>query len=105
MAIKGRSEDGRDPKNWMDKFVKLTNLSGVTQCKRLPRRQFTTEYKAEAVKLVLEQGLNQSHAARQLNISVKSLVNWIHQHNTGQLKGSQKTVHEIEFVEHMVVKG
>ncbi|MEG2568517.1 MAG: transposase [Acinetobacter sp.] len=56
--------------------------------KRLPRRQFTAEYKTEAVKLVLEQGLNQSHAARQLNISVKSLANWIQQHNGGKLKGS-----------------
>ena len=56
--------------------------------KRLPRRQFTAEYKAEAVKLVLEQGFSQSHAARQLNISVKSLVHWIHQHQGGDLKGS-----------------
>jgi transposase len=57
--------------------------------KRLPRRHFTAHYKAEAVKLVLEQHLPKSQVARQLDISLKSLNNWVDQHQTGQLNGSQ----------------
>lgn len=57
--------------------------------KRLPRRQFTAEYKAEAVKLVTEQHIPQAKVARQLEISIKSLNNWVAQHKTGSLKGSQ----------------
>lgn len=46
---------------------------------RTPRRSFTTGFKEEAVRLVLQEGLSQSQVARDLDISVKSLSNWIAQ--------------------------
>lgn len=55
---------------------------------RIPRRQFTSEFKVEAVKLVTEQGLTQGEAARRLGISLKSLNHWVVQAKAGQLKGS-----------------
>ena len=57
--------------------------------KRLPRRIFTAEYKAEAVKLVIEQQIPQAEVARQLDISIKSLHNWVKEYRNGALKGSQ----------------
>ena len=57
--------------------------------KRIPSRQFTAEYKNEAVKLVFEQHIPQAQVARQLGISIKSLHNWVAQHRAGQLKSSQ----------------
>ena len=44
---------------------------------RIPRRVFTGEFKAEAVKLVSEQGVGKSEAARLLDVSLKSLDDWI----------------------------
>lgn len=55
---------------------------------RIPRRRFTSEFKAEAVKLVTDQGLTQGEAARRLGISLKSLNHWVGQAKAGQLKGS-----------------
>ena len=40
---------------------------------RIPRRQFTLEFKVEAVKLVTEQGLTQGEAARRLGVSLKNV--------------------------------
>lgn len=57
--------------------------------KSIPSRQFTAEYKNEAVKRVFEQHIPQAQVARQLGISIKSLHNWVAQHRAGQLKGSQ----------------
>lgn len=44
---------------------------------RIPRRRFTSEFKAEAVKLVTDQGLTQGEAARRLGASLKSLNHWV----------------------------
>ncbi len=55
---------------------------------RIPRRVFTGEFKAEAVKLVTEQGVRKSEVARRLDVSLKSLDAWIKQSKAGVLKGS-----------------
>ena len=55
---------------------------------RIPRRRFTSEFKAEAVKLVTGQGLTQGEAARRLGVSLKSLNHWVGQAKAGQLKAS-----------------
>lgn len=55
---------------------------------RIPRRVFTAEFKIQAIKLVLEQGLALAEAARQLDIATKSLRDWIAQLQQGQLKAS-----------------
>jgi len=41
------------------------------------RRQYTTEFKAEAVKLVLEEGLSATQAARGLGITQPVLSRWV----------------------------
>ena len=53
---------------------------------RIPRRVFTVEYKAEAVKLAESVGVAQM--ARQLDISPKSLYHWVKQSQEGKLKAS-----------------
>jgi len=40
------------------------------------RRKFSDEYKAEAVKMVTEQGYKVAEAARQLDIGVNTLQRW-----------------------------
>ena len=60
--------DTRDP-------VKMTEETPVS---RRPRRTFTPEQKAEAVRLVHETG-NLSQVARDLDLSRSSLVQWVQQ--------------------------
>ncbi len=53
------------------------------------RRKFTAEYKAEAVRLVLQEKLSVPEAARRLEISEKTLANWVRRARQGQaLNGS-----------------
>ena len=47
--------------------------------KRIPRRIFTEEFKREAIKLVLEQGLTLAEASRKLDVATKSLRTWMDQ--------------------------
>ena len=42
---------------------------------RIPHRRFTDEFKSQAV--TLAESIGPAQAARQLDISVKSLANWI----------------------------
>jgi transposase len=44
---------------------------------QIPRRQYTAEFKGEAVKLVLERGVGIREAARRLDLPVGSLRNWV----------------------------
>jgi transposase len=41
------------------------------------KQKFTTEFRVQAVKLITEQGLKISEAARRLDISDKSLSRWV----------------------------
>ncbi len=41
------------------------------------RKQYTPEFKAEAVKLVLEQGLSRAQAARDLGVPESVLGRWV----------------------------
>lgn len=52
------------------------------------RRKFTTEFKEEAVRLVLQEGLSTPEAARRLEMSDKSLANWVRQARRGEGLGS-----------------
>jgi len=45
-------------------------------CKQ-KRRQYTTEFKAEAVKLVLEEGLSATQASKGLGITQPVLSRWV----------------------------
>lgn len=44
--------------------------------KRIPRGLYTPEFRAEAVKLVVDSGLSVDAAAKQLSIPKSSLRNW-----------------------------
>jgi transposase-like protein len=47
--------------------------------KRIPRRTFTAQFKAEAIKLVTEQKLTHAEVSRKLDIATKSIRTWIDQ--------------------------
>ena len=49
---------------------------------RIPRRQFTDDFKAQAV--TLAESMGPAKAARQLDISVKTLANWLAASRSGQ---------------------
>jgi transposase len=49
---------------------------------RIPRRQFTDDFKAQAV--TLAESIGPAKAARQLDISVKTLANWLAASRSGQ---------------------
>ncbi len=44
---------------------------------RTSRRKYTREFKAEAVKLVLEEGVTQAQASRDLGVSESVLGRWV----------------------------
>jgi transposase len=56
---------------------------------RIPRRQYTAEFKHEAVKLVLEQGVGVRETARRLDLPVGSLRNWVDAARTGKALQSE----------------
>jgi len=52
---------------------------------RVPRQQYTKEFREQAVQLVLEQKLPIPEAARRLSLSGKTLKNWVCRARRGQL--------------------
>ncbi|MDH4371688.1 MAG: transposase [Nitrospira sp.] len=66
---------------------------------RVPRQQYTTEFREQAVQLVLEQKLPIPEAARRLTLSGKTLKNWVGRARQGQLATlgeSRRPVTELE---------
>ncbi|MCC6967947.1 MAG: transposase [Nitrospira sp.] len=66
---------------------------------RLPRQKYTTEFREQAVRVVLEQKLAIPEAARRLTMSEKTLANWVFRARHGQLAGlgdSRRPVTELE---------
>jgi transposase len=51
------------------------------------RRSFTPEFKAEAVRLVLEEGMSIGQVARDLDLTPSSLGNWVRQAKVDAGKG------------------
>jgi transposase len=54
---------------------------------RRTRRSFTDDYKAGAVRLVLDEGKTVAAAARDLGLTESSLRNWVEQARADQAKG------------------
>jgi transposase len=46
---------------------------------RRKRRKFTSEFKAETVRLVVEGGKNVAETARDLDLTESAVRNWVHQ--------------------------
>lgn len=56
--------------------------------KGLHRQRYTMEFKEEAVKLVTEQGIGLTEAARRLSIPNQSLSKWVEKAKAGKTQGS-----------------
>jgi transposase len=61
----------------------------------MKRRKFTNEFKCEAVKLVLEQGLSIAQAGRDLGIGETTLGKWIDREKKGILDPESLKSHEL----------
>ena len=44
---------------------------------KIPKRVYTKEFKEQAARLVVHEGVGLTDAARRLSISVKTLANWV----------------------------
>ena len=66
---------------------------------RVPRQQYTKEFREQAVQLVEDQELTISEAARRLTMSDKTLANWVFRARRGQrttLGETRRPVTELE---------
>jgi transposase len=66
---------------------------------RIPKAVYTKEFREEAVKLAMTDGVSVSEAARRLSISMKTLANWVRASKDGKLEKlgqAQKPQTEIE---------
>ena len=65
---------------------------------KLPKQSFTQEFREQAVKSVLENRLSVPEVARRLNMSAKTLANWVHKSRSGAWDAGQsgKAVSDLE---------
>ena len=61
------------------------------------RREFTPEFKAEAVKLVREEGLSRAQVARDLNLSPSMVGRWLEQAEAASAPGALSIVERSEL--------
>jgi transposase len=54
---------------------------------RRPRRSFSDEFKAGAVRLVLDEGKSVSQVARDLDLNLNSVREWVHRARADRTKG------------------
>jgi transposase len=82
----------------MDAINLLKLIDGDQKMARLPKQSFTPEFREQAVKSVLESKLSIPEAARRLNMSAKTLANWVHKSQASQsgTGGQGKPVTEFE---------
>ena len=60
---------------------------GSKKTGRRPRRQFTNEFMAGAVRLVLDEGKRVGEVARELDLTPSSLANWVRHAQADRTKG------------------
>jgi transposase len=60
---------------------------GSSKAGRRPRRQFTDEFMAGAVRLVLDEGKPVGAVARELDLTPSSLANWVRHAQADRTKG------------------
>ena len=66
---------------------------------RIPKRRYTAEFRAEAVKLVLNEKVGLTEAARRLDLPAKSLANWVRAARAGKPVKVQGAVHQVTDLE------
>lgn len=65
---------------------------------RLPQGVYTTEFRAEAVKLVIEQKMSVAGAAKRLSLPKSSLYNWVCAAKAGELNELDKADTDISAI-------
>ncbi len=64
----------------------MSTMAADTPARR-PRRQFTDEFKTQAVRLVLEEGQTVGAVARRLDLTASALRLWVDQARANRTKG------------------
>jgi transposase len=67
--------------------------------KGIPQGRYTKEFRQEAVKLVMEEGLSWGEAARQLSLPTSTLANWVKATKAGKLGKVGKTYRPLTEIE------
>ena len=67
--------------------------------KGIPQGRYTKEFRIEAVKLVLEEGLSWGEAARRISIPTSTLANWVKAARAGKLGDVGKNYRPLTEVE------
>ena len=67
--------------------------------KRGPQGRYTREFREEAVKLVMEEGLSLPEAARRLSLPPSTIASWVKQFKAGKLGDIGKTYRPLSDVE------
>ena len=67
--------------------------------KRIPQGRYTKEFRLEAVKLVMEEGLSWGEAARRVSLPTSTLANWVRAAKAGKLGDVGKNYRPLTEVE------
>jgi transposase len=67
--------------------------------KRIPQGRYTKEFREEAVKLVMGDGLSWGEAARRLSLPTSTLANWVRAARLGKLGDVGKTYRPLTEIE------
>jgi len=67
--------------------------------RRAPQGRYTREFRQEAVKLVLDEGLSCGEAARRLSLPTSTLANWVRAAKAGKLGDVGKNYRPLTEVE------
>lgn len=75
--------------DFVDTFRKADTMSPMVQPtkNRRPRRQFDDEFKAGAVRLVLDEGRSVGQVARDLDLTESALRNWVERARADRTQG------------------
>ena len=67
--------------------------------KRIPQGRYTREFRQEAVKLVMDEGLSWGEAARRVSLPTSTLANWVRAAKAGKLGDVGKNYRPLTEVE------
>ena len=67
--------------------------------KGIPQGRYTKEFRQEAVKLIMEEGLSWGEAARRLSLPTSTLGNWVKAYRAGKLGDVGKQYRPLTEVE------
>jgi len=78
----------------------ITPFNGGVKMTRGPNGRYSKEFRNEAVKLVVENGVSVYEASRQLSLPKSTLENWVRAFRAGKLNGiggQQRLLTEVEL--------